>query len=56
MKADGCAERGLTKMAYGGKVEMKKGGSVKKSKKANMQKIATKAVKAHERRMHKGKA
>ena len=51
MKADGCAERGLTRMAYGGKVEMKKGGKVKK---ANMQKIATKAVKAHERRMHKG--
>ena len=44
---------GTKAMAYGGKVGMKKGGKVKKM---NMQKIATKTVKAHEKRMHKGQA
>jgi hypothetical protein len=53
-KADGCIMKGGTKaMAYGGKVEMKKGGKVKQM---NMQKIATKTVKAHEKRLHKGQA
>ena len=53
-KADGCIMKGGTKaMAYGGKVGMKKGG---KAKKMNMQQIATKTVKAHEKRMHKGQA
>ena len=55
----------MPKMAYGGKVGMKKGGNVKESMmekkmgkgmaKAKMQKVATKAVKGHESRMHKGK-
>jgi len=55
----------MPKMAGGGMVAMKKGGTAKESMmekkmgkgmaKAKMQKVAKTAVKGHESRMHKGK-
>jgi len=65
--ANGIAKQGLTRgdeVSMGGSTGMKKGGKVKESMmekkmgkgmaKAKMQKVATKAVKGHESRMHKG--
>lgn len=65
--ANGIAKQGLTRgdeVEMNGKTGMKKGGKVKESMmekkmgkgmaKAKMQKVATKAVKGHEARMHKG--
>ena len=65
--ANGIAKQGLTRgdeVEMNGSTGMKKGGKVKESMmekkmgkgmaKAKMQKVATKAVKGHEARMHKG--